>query len=39
MQKAADQIVEKWQGQLDAEQRKLYDVAKKMIAEYSAAKK
>ena len=39
MQKAADAIVEKWQKQLDPEQRKLYDVAKKMIDEYKASKK
>lgn len=39
MQKAADGILEKWQTQLDPEQRKLYDVAKKMIDEYKAAKK
>jgi len=39
MQKAADQIVENWQKQLDPEQRKLYELARKMIGEYNAAKK
>jgi TRAP-type C4-dicarboxylate transport system substrate-binding protein len=39
MQKAADAIVEKWQAQLDPTQRKLYDLAKKMINEYKSAKK
>jgi len=39
MQKAADEIMEKWQKPLDPEQRKLYDVAKKMIDEYKAAHK
>ncbi len=39
MQKAAGAIVEKWQEQLDPEQRKLYDLAKKMIDEYNASKK
>ena len=39
MQKAADVILDKWQKQLDPEQRKIYDVAKKMIDEYKAAKK
>ena len=38
MQKAADEIVEKWQKQLDPEQRKMYDLAKKMIDEYKASK-
>lgn len=39
MQKAADAIVEKWQKQLDPDQRKLYDLARKMIDEYKAMKK
>lgn len=39
MQKAADAILDKWQGQLDPEQRKLFEVAKKMIDEYKAMKK
>ncbi|MGH8765728.1 MAG: TRAP transporter substrate-binding protein [Burkholderiales bacterium] len=39
MQKAAGAIVEKWQARLDPEQRKLYDVARKMIDEYKAMKK
>ena len=38
MQKAADEIVENWQQQLDPEQRTLYEVAKKMIDEYNAGK-
>src|SRR5690606_36397708 len=36
MQKAADEIVEKWQEQLDPEQREIYEAAKKMIDEYKA---
>lgn len=39
MQKAAAAIVEKWQKQLDPEQHKLFEVAKKMIEEYEASKK
>jgi TRAP-type C4-dicarboxylate transport system substrate-binding protein len=39
MQKAADTIVDKWQKQLNPEQRKLYDVAKKMIDDYKKSKK
>ena len=39
MQKAGDEILNKWQKQLDPEQRKLFDVAKKMVDEYKAAHK
>ena len=39
MQKAADRIRDAWQKQLDPEQRKLYDVAKKMIDEYRGSRK
>jgi TRAP-type C4-dicarboxylate transport system substrate-binding protein len=39
MQKAADRIRDSWQKQLDPEQRKLYDVANKMIDEYRASRK
>lgn len=39
MQKAADRITDAWQKQLDPEQRKLYDVAQKMIGEYRASRK
>jgi TRAP-type transport system periplasmic protein len=38
MQKAAERVRDGWQKQLDAEQRKLYDVARDMIAGYKPAK-
>ena len=39
MQKAADEILQKWVKQLDPEQMKIYEVARKMVDEYNAAKK
>ncbi len=39
MQKAADEIMDKWQQKLDPEQRKLYELAMKLVGEYKAAKK
>lgn len=39
MQKAADGVLDGWQKQLDPEQRKLYDVARKMIGGYKPGKR